>query len=73
MNIETEKILIINEIKNIREEWVVKAIKKILDIDYEAEVNEEHRQILNDRIASYEANPSQVLEWEEVKNELLNK
>ncbi len=57
MNIETEKILIINEIKNIREEWVVKAIKKILDIDYEAEVNEAHQQVLNERIAFYEANP----------------
>jgi len=73
MNIETEKILIINEIKNIREEWVVKAIKKTLDIDYEAEVNEAHQQVLNERIAFYEANPSEVLDWEKVKKELLNK
>lgn len=73
MDIEIEKRLIINEIKNIQDEWILKAIKKLLDIDYEAEVSEEHQQVLNDRIASYETDPSQVLEWDEVKKELLNK
>jgi len=73
MNIDIEKKLIINEINNIQDEWIVKAIKKLLDIDYDAEVSEEHQQILNDRIASYEADPLQVLEWDEVKRELLNK
>lgn len=51
MNIE--KRLIINEIENFREEWVLKAIKKLLDIDYEAEVSEVHQQVLNDSIAFY--------------------
>ncbi len=73
MNIETEKRLIINEINNVQDEWILKVIKKLLDIDYEEEVSEEHQQILNDRIASYEANPSQVLEWDDVKKELLKK
>lgn len=73
MDIELEKRLIINEISNIQDEWILKAIKKLLDIDYEEEVSEEHQQILNDRIASYEANPLEVLEWDEVKKELLNK
>jgi len=71
MNIE--KRLIINEIENFREEWVLKAIKKLLDIDSEAEVSEVHQQILNDSIAFYEANPAKVLDWEKVKKELLYK
>lgn len=73
MNIEIEKRLIINEINNIQDEWILKAIKKLLDIDYEGEVSEEHQQILSERIASHEVNPSQVLEWDDVKKELLNK
>ncbi len=73
MDIELEKKLIIDEINNIRDEWILKAIKKLLDIDYQEEVSEEHQQILDDRIAFYEANPSQVLEWDDVKKELLNK
>lgn len=73
MNIEIEKKLIISEIKNIEDERILKAIKKLLDIDYEAEVSSEHQQVLNERIASYEANPAEILEWDEVKKELLNK
>jgi hypothetical protein len=73
MDIELEKRLIIDEISHLQDEWIVKAIKKLLDLDYDIEVSVEHQQILNERIASYEVNPSQALEWDKVKNELLNK
>ena len=73
MNIELEKRLIIDEIKNLHDEWILKAIKKLLDIDYDTEVSIEHQQILNERITYYETNPSQALEWDQVKKELLNK
>lgn len=73
MNIEMDKKLIIDEIKNVEDKWILKAIKKLLDIDYEEEISEEHQQVLNERIASYEVNPSDVLEWDEVKKELLNR
>ncbi len=73
MNIEMEKKLIINEIKKTQDKLILKAIKKLLDIDYEKDVSGEHQQVLNDRIASYEAEPTLVLEWDEVKKEILNK
>lgn len=73
MNIELERHQIIQEINNVKDEWIMKAIKKLLDLDYESEVNVEHQQILDDRIAKYNADSSLGLEWEEVKNELLKK
>jgi len=39
---------------------ILKAIKKLLEIDYEVKVSEERQQILNKRIASYETNLSRA-------------
>ncbi len=73
MNIELEKKQIINEIMQVHDEWLLKAIKKLLDLDYEEGIDEEHKVILNERITAYEINPSNALDWEEVKQELLKK
>lgn len=70
MNIEAEKKKIIDGIIEVQDEWVLKAIKKLLDLDYSDEVSEEHKDILNDRIAEYNADPTEVIDWEIVKKGL---
>jgi hypothetical protein len=73
MNIEFEKKQIIEQILNLQDEWLLKAIRKLLDLDYEDDINEEHKLILNDRIQSYEKTPNDVIDWENFKEELRKK
>lgn len=73
MDIELEKRQIIEQILNLQDEWLLKAIRKLLDLDYEDDINEAHKLILNDRIQSYEKNPANVIDWEKFKEELRKK
>lgn len=70
MNIDVEKKQIIREILNLKDDWVIKAIRKLLDLDIE-DISEEHKLILNDRIADYETRPDDVIDWETLRAELL--
>ena len=72
MNIELEKERIIEQLLLVQDEWLLKAMKKLLDIDSE-EISDEHQFILNERIASYKADPGNVLDWEKFKEELRKK
>ncbi|MBN9349085.1 MAG: hypothetical protein J0H55_00230 [Chitinophagaceae bacterium] len=69
MNTELEKERIIKKLLKVEDEWLLKAMKKLLDIDTE-DVSDEHQIILNERLASYEADPNYVLDWEKLKEEL---
>ena len=71
MNIELEKKQIINEILQVNDEWLLKTIKKASWPGLWRDVAAEHKTILNERTTSYEKNPSNALDWEEVKKELL--
>jgi len=73
MNIEIDKKQIIEQILNTQEEWILKAIKKLLDLDYVDDIHESHKQILNDRLQSYETNPFEIKDWEKFKEELRKK
>ena len=70
MNLESEKKKIIESIIEEQDEWVLKAIKKLLDLDYSDDIPEGHKNILNDRATEYNANPTNVLDWETVKKGL---
>lgn len=70
MKIDTEKKEIIREILRIEDEWILKAIRKLLDLETES-ISEEHKNILNERIAHYDAYPDDVINWETLKAELL--
>lgn len=70
MNLDTEKKIIINGVIEEQNEWVLKAIKKLLDLDYEKEIPDEHKDILNERIAAYNTDQSDVLDWETIKKYL---
>lgn len=68
MKIAENKKEIILRVINTDDEWVLKAIRKLLDIE---EIPEAHKQILNERESAYAANPGNLLDWEEIKKELL--
>ena len=73
MNIELEKKQIIEELNEVHDEWLLKAIKRLLGLDYDDEVPEEHKQVLEGRIKSYESGESKGVEWDEAKKRLSGK
>ena len=70
MNIELEKLQIIEELNHVNDEWLLKAIKRLLGLDYEDAIPEEHKQILDSRINAYESGQAETIEWEEAKKRL---
>ena len=69
-NTEIEKKQIIEAVKLEQDEWVLKAIKRLLEIDYTEEVTDEHLTILNERLEEYKNDPTAVLDWEDAKKDL---
>jgi hypothetical protein len=72
MNIDIEKREIIKEILNVEDEWVIRAIKKLLDIDVngDAEFGDEHKYILEERLEEYEKNPGAGINLDQLIEEL---
>ena len=69
-NTEIEKKQIIEAVKLEQDEWVLKAIKRLLEIDYTEDVTNEHLAILNERLEEYKNDTTAVLDWEETKKDL---
>ena len=69
-NTEIEKKQIIEAVKLEQDEWVLKAIKRLLKIDYTEDITNEHLAILNERLEEYKNDPTAVLDWEEAKKDL---
>lgn len=70
MTIDPDKKEIIREVLRTEDQWILKAIRKLLNLHVE-DISEEHRNVLNERIAEYEANPGIAIDWEVLKAELL--
>ncbi|HEX7905205.1 MAG TPA: addiction module protein [Chitinophagaceae bacterium] len=70
MDINADKKEIILEILRTEDNWVLKAIRKLLDLHID-DIPNEHKHILNERIAEYETNPDKGIDWETLKAELL--
>lgn len=70
MTIDPDKKEIIRELLKTEDEWVLKAIRKLLNLHVE-DISEENKHILNERIAEYETKPLTVIDWEALKAELL--
>ena len=74
MNIELEKLQIIEELNHVNDEWLLKAIKRLLGLDYpENDIPEEHKRILDSRIKEYESGEAKLVDWEDVKKRLSSK
>ena len=69
-NTEIEKKQIIEAVKLEQDEWVLKAIKRLLEIDYTEDVTNEHLAILDERLEEYKNDPTVVLDWEDAKKDL---
>ena len=69
-NTEIEKKQIIEAVKLEQDEWVLKAIKRLLEIDYTEDITNEHLAILNERLEEYKNDPTAVLDWEDAKKDL---
>ena len=65
MNIELERRLIIEELNHVTEEWLLKAIKKLLDMDAVDDISEEHAAILDARIDAFESGNAATVSWDE--------
>lgn len=72
MRLDEEKKLIIQEVLTLEDEWVIKAIKKLLDLDVydEDDIPPEHKLILQERLEEYRKNPSSVISLEQFIEEL---
>ena len=69
-NTEIEKKKIIEAVKLEQDEWVLKAIKRLLEIDYTEDVTNDHLAILNERLEEYKNDPTAVLDCEDAKKDL---
>ncbi len=70
MNIELERQNIIEELANVNEEWIIKAIKRILFLD-DNEISTGHKQILDKRIDEFEKGTAQTVALEDAKKRFL--
>ena len=74
MNIELERSQIIEELNHVNDEWLIKAIKRLLGLDYPGDdIPEEHKRILDDRMKDYDAGTAETMGWDEAKKRLLGK
>jgi len=72
MNFDADKKMIIREVLTLEDEWVIKAIKKLLDLDFydEDDISPEHKLILEERIEEYRNNPESGISLEDFIEEL---
>ena len=70
MQFDPQKKEIIREILRTEDDWVIKAIRRLLNLEVD-DFSDEHKHILNERIAEYETNPNDVIDWETLRMELL--
>jgi hypothetical protein len=67
MDITEKKRLIVDRIESIQEEWVIRAIEKLLDIEDNDSSPDWHLPLVQERLEHYIANPKDVVKWDEIK------
>ena len=72
MSLDEEKKLIIQEVLTLEDEWVIKAIKKLLDLDVydQDDISPDHKLILEERMQEYKKNPDTGISLEQFIEEL---
>lgn len=72
MNIDIERREIIREILNVEDEWIIRAIKKLLDIETNSvdEFSDDHQYLLEERLNEYEKNPEAGIDLDRLIAEL---
>jgi hypothetical protein len=72
MDLAEKKRLITSRIDEIQDEWLIRAIEKLLDIEDYDDTTDWHRSLLNERLEQYEAKPNDVIKWEDIKKRWKN-
>jgi hypothetical protein len=72
MDITEKKRLIVNRIETIEEEWLIRAIEKLLDIEDKDDAMDWQLPMVRDRLEEYKANPKDVVKWEDIKRRWKN-
>jgi hypothetical protein len=67
MDIAEKKRLIVDRIETIEEEWLIRAIEKLLDIKDNDESPDWHLPLVKEAYEKYKANPGDVVKWEYIK------
>ena len=67
MDIAEKKRLIVDRIETIEEEWLIRAIEKLLDIEDNDESPDWHLPLVKEAYEKYKANPGDVVKWEDIK------
>ncbi len=71
MDLAIRKYNFIQKLVNVDKESVIVALEQVLMREYEEnmEISEAHKNELNKRLESYKNNPTDILDWENVKND----
>ena len=69
MDISEKKKLIVDRIEGIQEEWLIRAIEKLLDIEDKDESPDWHLPLVKEALEKYEANPKDGMDWNDLKKE----
>ena len=68
MSTAEKKKLIVNRIENIEEEWLIRAIEKLLDIDTDQPPHW-HLPIVMEANEEYKANPTGAVKWKDLNKQ----
>ncbi|MBI1780990.1 MAG: addiction module protein [Sphingobacteriales bacterium] len=68
MKITDNKKDIILGVLNTEDEWILKAIRKLLDIE---DIPEAHKLILEERQEEYYSNPNKLIDWDDLQKEIM--
>ena len=68
MKIAENKKEIILGVLNTNDEWILKAIRKLLDIE---DIPEAHKLILEERQEEYKRNPENLIDWDDLQKEIM--
>ncbi len=72
MDLAEKKRQIVNRIDEIQDEWLIRAIEKLLDIEDYDDTPDWHRSLLSERLEQYEKKPNDVIKWEDIKKRWKN-
>ncbi|SEC76437.1 Putative addiction module component [Tenacibaculum sp. MAR_2009_124] len=71
MDLSSRKYHFIQELINVDKENIMDALERVLKREKEAhqEISTAHKKELDNRLESYKNNPSDLLDWDTVKND----
>ncbi|WP_281986985.1 addiction module protein [Aquimarina aggregata] len=75
MDLQTDIKWILNELKDVKDPTLIEAFKNMLKYRREAiksayQISDDHKEILDQRLADHKANPKSGRSWNDIKSDL---